>query len=84
MRTVELIRRAHPGRAASKLTRGKRHCILTNETYVGVLCIYTHDKAHTQEVPAVWAPIIARTTFDRVQAALHENRERLVGQARLS
>jgi len=72
-RTAEKVWKDH---RSLRLTRSKVHSILTSKAYIGVRAIYKRDAANAQEVPAVWEPIIAKATFDKVQAALRTNRER--------
>jgi hypothetical protein len=59
-----------------KAARNTIYTILTNKTYIGIKVINKHNGSRTEEVPAVWEPIIEEETFNRVQDALKKNRTR--------
>ena len=77
-RTTELIRSRHSESTprVPNLTRSMVHTIITNKAYIGVREINKHNGAPSEEVDAVWKPIIDEETFNRVQKALQANRIR--------
>ena len=82
-RTAELIRSrygdTHP--RAQTISCSKIYSILTNKTYIGIREINKHNGAPSEEVPAVWEPIIEAETFSRVQEELKKNRNRFHSHA---
>ena len=77
-RTVEMINSRYGDKSPRKktVTRSAIYTILTNKAYIGVREINKHNGAPSEEVPAVWEPIIDEERFNRVQEALQKNRNR--------
>ncbi len=64
-----------------KATRNTIYTILTNKTYIRVKEINKHNGSPTEEVPAVWEPIIDEETFNSAQTELKKNRTRAPSHA---